>query len=323
MTLSPQPQQQRQPDDGNRTGDEKSDQSQRSGSTQESSTTTSQRGESGGSESGDKQSDEPTATANDREPGSDEESTTAGEPDEQPPSDATGEEQSQRRDPTSGGNASVPEKETRDETTGGSRMRLPEHESQFNPAEALAQLPAALNGLAGMLKLAFYIVAGLAVLYLAWRHRRELLNAFVDILRQLQALFTRLFGGTPRTKDTGEEDSSPTVPSRRTFSDFRDPFLSGKHQHIAPAELVCYTFEAFEAWSSDHGHPRTPDQTPQELLRSVVDPQSPLYAEARRMVRLYSELAYASGTVSRESAGELRQVWQLMRTAQPLAPLAS
>ena len=48
-----------------------------------------------------------------------------------------------------------------------------------------------------------------------------------------------------------------------------------------------------------------------------MEPQTPLYDAARRMVRMYGEVAYASRRVSREAANELRDMWQLMRSASP------
>ena len=35
------------------------------------------------------------------------------------------------------------------------------------------------------------------------------------------------------------------------------------------------------------------------------------------MIRLYSEVAYASGAISRESAESLREIWTLMRANPP------
>ena len=83
---------------------------------------------------------------------------------------------------------------------------------------------------------------------------------------------------------------------------------------MPPEELVRYTFAAFEAWANDRGRPRTPDCTPQELLGAAVEPKTPLHAEARKLVRLYGELAYASRRVPRQAADELREVWLLMRS---------
>ena len=40
-----------------------------------------------------------------------------------------------------------------------------------------------------------------------------------------------------------------------------------------------------------------------------------MYAEARRMERLYSEVAYAGRTVSREAANNLQRLWRTMAEA--------
>ena len=74
-----------------------------------------------------------------------------------------------------------------------------------------------------------------------------------------------------------------------------------------------YTFEAFEAWSRDAGHPRSPDQTPAELVRLATLPQTPLREAARRMTRLYSEAAYAPVSISPAAAESLRELWSLMQ----------
>ena len=45
------------------------------------------------------------------------------------------------------------------------------------------------------------------------------------------------------------------------------------------------------------------------------EPKTPLHNEARKLVRLYGELAYASRRVPRQAADELREVWLLMRNS--------
>ena len=102
---------------------------------------------------------------------------------------------------------------------------------------------------------------------------------------------------------------------RPSFNEFRDPFAAGQHGKLPPEELVRYTFSAFEAWANDRGSPRLPDCTPQELISMAVEPQTPMYAEARRLIRLYSQVAYASQKIPREAANELQTLWQIMRAS--------
>jgi hypothetical protein len=178
------------------------------------------------------------------------------------------------------------------------------------PQSPLQQIVPKVGGLAGLLKLLFYAGAALLVAFLVWRYRHQLLQALADILRQLR----ELFGGK---RDVGTEGVDEAAATARlpSFTEFRDPFQSGQHGRLQPEELVRYTFAAFEAWASDRGSPRTPDCTPQELINLAVDPKSPMHTEARRLIRLYGQVAYASQRVPREAVNELSEFWQMMRAA--------
>jgi hypothetical protein len=164
----------------------------------------------------------------------------------------------------------------------------------------------------GLLKWLFYIVAGAFLIIATWKHRDQITQAVSDILRMLRELFSGR-----RTADVAAEDEKTAAkPRARSFAEFRDPFASGQHGQIPPEELVRYTFAAFEAWANDRGRPRAPDCTPMELVGIAVEPKTPLAAEARKLVRLYGEVAYASWRVPRGAAEELRGIWQLMRSTQ-------
>jgi hypothetical protein len=167
------------------------------------------------------------------------------------------------------------------------------------------------GGLGGVLKLLFYVVAALVAVFLIWRYRQQLLQAITGILRQLR----ELFGGRRATFDGESSEGAKATALRPSFTEFRDPFSSGQGGRWAPEELVRYTFAAFEAWANDRGSPRTPDCTPQELVTLVVEPKTPMHDEARYLLRLYSQVAYASQRVSREEAAKLSTFWQSMRSA--------
>jgi hypothetical protein len=180
-----------------------------------------------------------------------------------------------------------------------------------------AMMATLTSSIGTLIKLVCYALLALAVGYFAWRNWPAIVRAFFEIMQMIRDLISRLLGGA-RSAAAAADDKQFPVPAapRRTFADFTDPFLSGRDRKASPVELVRYTFEAFEAWSSDRGQPRTPDQTPQEFLRVAAPPQSPLHEEARRMVRLYSEAAYASANVSRDAAATLRQLWHLMQSVR-------
>jgi hypothetical protein len=174
----------------------------------------------------------------------------------------------------------------------------------------LHNVTSSLGGLAGVLKTLLYVVVGLAILYGAWKYRQQIMQALAEIMAQLRALF----GGKPAAQQAGEEAAAAQA-RRRTFAEFRDPFLSGEARQMAPDELVRYTFTAFEAWAGDRGQPRDVDCTPQELVRLAVPAEHRMNADAKRLARLYSEAAYAGARIPREAAGELRSLWQMMRDA--------
>jgi hypothetical protein len=186
-----------------------------------------------------------------------------------------------------------------------------EHSKMSSPTQLLQTVTSSAGNL---LKLLFYILLGALVAYLAWTRREAIARAFAEIIRQLRELFAKLFGRGVRLDASGEAVLT-AGPRRRTFAEFTDPFVTGRHQTAPPVELIRYTFDAFEAWAGDRGKPRTLDQTPQELVRSVLPPQSPMYEQARRLAQLYSEAAYSAATVSREAAASLQPVWQMMRAA--------
>ncbi|HVT28391.1 MAG TPA: DUF4129 domain-containing protein [Lacipirellulaceae bacterium] len=178
------------------------------------------------------------------------------------------------------------------------------------PLEAMRSLSSSIGGMFGVLKIVFYIVAALVVGFCVWTYRHQIMQSIEDILRQIR----ELFGGRRDVVGETETEASSKQFRSASFSDFSDPFLGGQHAQMSPEELVRYTFAAFEAWANDRGRPRTPDCTPQELIRMAVEPQTPLFDAARRMVRMYGEVAYASRRISRDTAEELREMWQLMRS---------
>lgn len=204
----------------------------------------------------------------------------------------------------SGTTPSEQEKQT-EENSGSSSTQSTNSSQSFR----MPQISFSIDSLGGIVKLLLYLIGGLFIAYFAWKYREQLAQGFREFMQSLRDLFARMFGTQP-TK-VAEMDELP-APPRKRFVDFRNPFTSGAHKKLAPEELVRYTFEAFEAWAGDRGAPRTPDRTPAELVYAALPPQTPMFIAARRMVRMYSEVAYASGQVQRSATEELRELWRMM-----------
>lgn len=188
------------------------------------------------------------------------------------------------------------------------------------PAEAteMPQVPEvvelAAGGLAELFKWVFYGVFALAVVYLLWRSRAEVLAAFRAFLSALSEFFSGLLGGKKVRKNAAAKiDAQPEFPPA-PFATYADPFAAGIAGRYSSAELVRYSFEAFEAWAREHGCTRQPDQTPHELARDVIKLNAFIAADARNLAELYARAAYAQGELPQTSSEQLRQLWQRMRS---------
>jgi hypothetical protein len=181
--------------------------------------------------------------------------------------------------------------------------------------ENLQKLSRVGSEIGSLFKMLFYGALALLLCFVAWTYRHQILQALADILNQLRALF----GGKRALAAADGRDAATFKAPPVSFSEFRDPFSTGEHSRMSPEELVHYTFAAFEAWAGDRGRTRTPDCTPHELVGLVLDPESAMYEQARQLVRLYGEMAYASRRIPRESAGELAALWQMMQGTHSFA----
>jgi hypothetical protein len=280
-------------------------------------------GKQQGSEGGENKSREEAASGESRDEGkaestkeSSEAQSAEGQPAESPDSSQSEAQEEQGKTAENSSSGEDADERQASQGEGSAMSKAFEHAETTNQAQLLNSLSLSIGN---ALKLLFYAILAAAIAFLAWKNREAIARAFAEILRQLRELLARLFGGSVAATAADADGHSTTAARRRTFAEFKDPFASGRHQQIAPVELVRYTFEAFEAWAGDRGRPRTPDQTPQELVRGALAPQTPMYAKARQMVQLYSEAAYASATISRESAAGLQSLWQMMGANQPPA----
>jgi hypothetical protein len=149
--------------------------------------------------------------------------------------------------------------------------------------------------------------AGAALIYALFRHGSGLLNA-------LLALLASLFGGLfiekreKRTKDPATEPATPIEP-RRPFASFANPFDSGLAQRLGPNDLVIYSFEALEAWASEHDLARSPHETPTEFVRRLGQARDDLRQDAGRLVGFFVTIVYGQRGFQGEVLPALRQFW--------------
>lgn len=296
------------------------------------------------SEEGEKQSNSGEASEEASDEGSEEASEEASEPGE-PEKQVEQQQSSEQSEPTEQVEQASDDGETSDTPADTSPEASPskgEAEKQDDPKQkdgesdpasgpvrsrpSLPDFVPSIGGLTGVLKLALYVAIALALGFLAWRNRRAIAKTIREIVELIREFLGRLFGGGSAKPASGADDETEKIagPPPRAFASFADPFANGQARSMPPDELVRYTFEAFEAWARERGHPRSPDQTPSELIQLAIPAQSPLLTEAQYLARLYNKAAYAPNAVSSSEVAGLSQFWTLLRQSSetPLEPVS-
>ena len=161
-----------------------------------------------------------------------------------------------------------------------------------------------------LLKWLFFLAIVIGVAYFAWKNRVELIQTLRNFIRELRELWQRLFRRKPKTATEAEPEADAQIEEAHPFAAFTNPFLSGAADRLSPDELVKYTFEAFEAWATEQGSPRNPEQTPHEFAGRVGVRSAALLAGARQLADLYCQAAYAPQSVSASSVACLAELWQ-------------
>jgi hypothetical protein len=160
------------------------------------------------------------------------------------------------------------------------------------------------------------IAAGVVVLVIGlFRYREALFQAIWDLLASL-------LGGlwipqrAKRAKDPAPASSEPALTTR-PFASFVNPFDSGLAQRISPNDLVVYSFEALEAWASEHNLARSSHETPIEFVHRLGQARADLRPDAKRLVGFFVPVVYGQQGFHTEVLPPLRQFW---RTLQLLPP---
>ena len=92
---------------------------------------------------------------------------------------------------------------------------------------------------------------------------------------------------------------------------------------MTPAELLLYSFDALQAWAGEQNMARRSDQTPFEFAEILQENVPSVSHGVRPVVRMYVELAYASQPPAPDGIARLEELWRLMTTPAPSAPLVS
>lgn len=151
-----------------------------------------------------------------------------------------------------------------------------------------------------------YLLFGLFVLYMLVKHGRTIWLALLELWAALIGFFRRR-----RSKDAEDssEDNRGEVPD---FAAYSNPFSDGTALRASPAELVCLTFEALEAWARGVGQGRMPDQTPREFADGLSQVHQQEAEPIRRLASDYARIAYGNRPPAEEWREGLDRLWSWM-----------
>lgn len=208
--------------------------------------------------------------------------------------------------PKDGGSAATPSEKPAQPKPGGQTSGRPK-------TPELPPLPYHLvySWTVQLLKLVVYAIIGGIVLWFLIFHWQTALDWLQSLLNGWRTFWQRLFG-----RPADERQAAVAAARRRSFADYSDPFAAGIAGRFTPADLVSYTFEAFEAWAGDNGCPREPDETVHDFAKRIGGEVDSLATPGRKLAELYSWAAYSPRTLSAAAEEPVREFWQALLKAE-------
>jgi hypothetical protein len=180
------------------------------------------------------------------------------------------------------------------------------------------------SGTGALLKLLLWMALAVILIYFAWKYREQVLQALRQLRDDLRRLWSLLFGRErDKAADSGAEMPAAEAARHKPFAAFRDPFVAGDAKGYSMEQLVCYTYDAFEAWARERACPRAAEQTPLEFAQQVAREHPQVALDAQRMADLYSRIVYGRERISSDRRQVLSQLWQQMRQLSrvPIPPV--
>ena len=188
----------------------------------------------------------------------------------------------------------------------------------FSPTRALEKV-ASVFGM--LLKLLFFVALLCVVGFLVWKYREQVRKAIEQLIEDLRQLWARLFGGRPTDQEPEMPADNEAGQRGRSFASFRDPFTSGVAKGYTTEQLVCYSFDALEAWARERHCGRQEEQTPIEFGRQVARRFPDVAGEAQILADLYSRVVYGRLKISLRRQDDLQRLWRQLRAVEPASAI--
>jgi hypothetical protein len=181
-----------------------------------------------------------------------------------------------------------------------------------------------LSRVAPVLKWIVLGVLAVVVVVILLRNGLRFLANFFDWARKLLEAWCNFWQGLFGRRQDGQEAEGEEAPAARVpqpFHNYANPFRTGQAEHLSPAGLTRYSFEALEAWAWERDLARGREETPLEFAHRLGEEVPALEAEAKRLGALYARVLYDRGRVPGSWRQVLEQFWDKLALAaeQPLS----
>jgi hypothetical protein len=181
-----------------------------------------------------------------------------------------------------------------------------------------------LSRLAPWLKWIVLGVLAVVIVIVLLRNGLRFLANFCDWARKLLEAWRNFWQGLFGRRQDGQEaerEETPAAEVPQPFHAYANPFRTGQAEHLSPAELTRYSFEALEAWAWEHNLARGREETPLEFAQKLGEEVPALEAEAMRLGALYARVLYDRGRVPGSWRTVLEQFWDKLASVaeQPLS----
>jgi hypothetical protein len=180
----------------------------------------------------------------------------------------------------------------------------------------------AIESVAGVIKWVVWIALAVAVVVAVFLFGLKWLANFTDWAKNLLDWLRGLFA-PKRTASAGggddEEAAAEAAERPPPFAAFGNPFDDGSAKRMRPAELIAYTFAAFDAWAWDRDLGRRPDETPNEFAGRLGGEFPGLDKPGRTLASLYAWSLYANRELPPNARELVREFWLAIEQPQEAA----
>jgi hypothetical protein len=210
------------------------------------------------------------------------------------------------------GEAPKPSQEQGSKQTGSQQMpggtKSP---PQSNPKAPTGQT----GGIYNLLRVAFLIIAVLAIGGWIIRRRNLLLEMARSIIAALKEFFGKLFDLTPSRKPA--KTAGPVfIPAKHsTFAEYKNPFFAAKDHAWPPEQIIIYSYEAVQVWAKEQGTAARPEETAREFCNRLGEHPSELDSGLTQLARLYAHAAYGKKLPPDSDLEPIKELWRLLPTA--------